>query len=391
VTGTAGPATRAGDEDRLARAALSRVGEPGTVALVAAVRRLGAAAVWSAVHAGEDPTADLPVTERLPATVLSGLAERARVADPERDLDRAAVLGARLVVPGDPEWPERVDDLARLGTEPLSLWVRGPLQLGLATARAVAVVGSRAATAYGQRVAGELGAELADRGWATLSGGAYGVDGCAHRGSLAAGGATVAVLAGGVDVPYPRGHAALLARIADEGAVVSEWPPGAAPARHRFLTRNRVIAAMTAGTVVVEAAQRSGARSTAATAARLLRPCMAVPGPVTSATSAGCHALLRQGATCVTGTEEVLEELGRPGEGLVDDTGARAGWRDALGESARRVLEALPVRGWAGPAQVARVAGVDQLTVLRCLGPLEREGLVEGAAGRYRQSARARR
>ena len=131
-----------GDDDRLARAALSRVGEPGTPPLVHAVRRLGAAAVWSALRDGEDPTAGLPPDERLGAPLLAGLRERARTAEPEQDLERAGRLGARLVVPQDREWPDRVDDLARLGTEPLALWVRGPLDLRLATGRSVAVVGS---------------------------------------------------------------------------------------------------------------------------------------------------------------------------------------------------------------------------------------------------------
>lgn len=197
-------------------------------------------------------------------------------------------------------------------------------------------------------------------------------------------------MANGVDVHYPRGHEALLRRIAEEGLLLTELPPGCAPQRHRFLTRNRVIAALGAGTVVVEAGLRSGARSTASRAQDLGRPTMAVPGPVTSATSAGCHVLLRSGATLVTRAAEVLEEVGRIGVDLAEERRGPDTWRDALSQSVRRVLEAVPVGSWAGPAQIARVAGVDQLTVLRSLGPLEREGLVRSGPAGYRQAAEGR-
>ena len=153
--------------------------------------------------------------------------------------------------------------------------------------RSVAIVGSRASTAYGEHVAGELGHQLAERGWTVVSGGAFGIDAAAHRGALAAEAPTVAVLACGVDRPYPAAHGALLHRIAETGLLVSEWPPGAAPHRHRFLVRNRLIAALTRGTVVVEAAARSGAQATARRARKLGRQVLVVPGPVTSAMSVG--------------------------------------------------------------------------------------------------------
>ena len=372
--------------DRLARAALSRVAEPGEPALALAVRDVGAIAVWDALRHGRP----WPVQRALPPTVLAAVAERLATADPERDLRRAERAGARFLIPGDEEWPGNVDALAERAREPLGLWVRGPLHLRTTAGRAVSVVGSRSATGYGQHVAGELAAQLADRGWTVVSGGAYGIDGAAHRGALTAGGATVAVMANGVDVHYPRGHEGLLRRIGDEGLLVSEWPPGCSPQRHRFLTRNRLIAALAAGTVVVEAGLRSGARSTATESEHLRRPTMAVPGPVTSATSAGCHVLLRQGATLVTRVEEVVEAVGLLGTDLAPEQQGRVTWRDALSASVRRVLEAVPVGAAAGPAQIARVAGVDQLTVLRSLGPLEREGLVVQSAGGYRQAPRAR-
>lgn len=384
-SGTAPRPRTSHDDDRLARAALTRVAEPAELAVVLAVREAGATAVWAALRerrpwpvAGLAPAARAALEERLPAT------------DPVRDLERADRVGARFLVPGDPEWPEGLDDLTGLRAEPLGLWARGPLDARATSARAVSVVGSRSASGYGQHVAGELAAQLVDLGRAVVSGGAYGIDGAAHRGALAAGGATVAVMANGVDVHYPRGHEALLRRIAEEGLLLTELPPGCAPQRHRFLTRNRVIAALGAGTVVVEAGLRSGARSTASRAQDLGRPTMAVPGPVTSATSAGCHVLLRSGATLVTRAAEVLEEVGRIGVDLAEERRGPDTWRDALSQSVRRVLEAVPVGSWAGPAQIARVAGVDQLTVLRSLGPLEREGLVRSGPAGYRQAAEGR-
>ncbi|MFC7471104.1 DNA-processing protein DprA [Actinomadura keratinilytica] len=215
---------------------------------------------------------------------MAGLRLRARDARPELDLAAARDAGARFVCPGDVEWPAQLDDLG--DARPLGLWVRGTPSLRFWALRSVALVGARACTDYGAHAAGLLGAGLAERGWVVVSGGAYGIDGAAHRATLGAGGATVAVLACGVDSPYPRGHAQLIARIAEQGLVVSELPPGDHPTPSRFVLRNRVIAALTRGTVVVEAAHRSGALSTARAALRLGRAVMGVPGPVTSGLSA---------------------------------------------------------------------------------------------------------
>src|SRR6185437_911026 len=178
--------------------------------------------------------------------------------------------GIRIVCPGDPEWPAQLSDLG--DAQPYALWLRGSADLRFNCLRSVAIVGSRAATAYGSYVASEFAASVAARGWAVISGGAYGVDAAAHRGALAADGVTVAVLACGVDVPYPAGHADLLDAIAAQGLIASEWPPGRTATRLRFLVRNRVIAALAAGTVVVEAGQRSGALNSARHARDLGRP-----------------------------------------------------------------------------------------------------------------------
>lgn len=223
-----------------------------------------------------------------------------------RALRNAATLGLRLLAPGDADWPEGLDDLGVHG--PLALWSKGRPERLAALGRSIALVGARAATTYGEQVAMEAAAGLVDRGFAVLSGAAYGIDGMAHRSALASEGVTVAVLAGGLDRYYPSGHEQLLRRIAEEGAVVSELPPGAAPTKWRFLQRNRLIAAMSQATIVLEAGRRSGSLNTAGHASALARPLGAVPGPVTSPASAGCHRLLREyDAVCVTTAEEMAE------------------------------------------------------------------------------------
>ena len=216
--------------------------------------------------------------------------------------------GIRLLCPGEAGWPPGLDDLGT--ARPYALWVRGTTDLAACCEKSLSVIGARAASAYGTHTATELAAGLAGRGWVIVSGAAYGVDAAAHHGALVAGGRTIAVLACGPDVPYPRGHRGLLADIAARGAVISEYPPGQRPGRLRFLARNRLVAAVTCGTVVVEAAARSGTLVTARHASDLNRPLMAVPGPVTSATSAGCHALIReQRAALVTSAADVLMHI----------------------------------------------------------------------------------
>jgi DNA processing protein len=269
-------------------------------------------------------------TLRVLARALPRWAPRLADLDPRAALDDLDARGGVLLVPGTPAWPRGLDDLGP--SAPLCLWLRGDPDLAGAAVRSVAVVGARAATAYGERVAGDLGAGLAERGVTVVSGGAFGIDVAAHRGALAVGGRTVALLAGGIDRPSPAGNLAVLERIVDDGgALVAESPPGTPPSRARFLQRNRVIAALTGATVVVEAAWRSGALSTAARAGELLRPVGAVPGPVTSMASVGCHRLLRDGAAvCVTDAAQVVELLdpaGSDGPGAAD-TVVRPGGAD---------------------------------------------------------------
>lgn len=359
-------------------------------------------------------------TLRVLARALPRWAPRLAELDPRPALDDLAERGGVLLRPGAPGWPGGLDDLGPAA--PLCLWLRGDPDLAASVARSVAVVGARAATAYGERVAGDLGAGLAEHGVAVVSGGAFGIDVAAHRGALAAGGRTIALLAGGVDRPSPAGNLAVLERIVDHGgALVAESPPGTPPSRARFLQRNRVIAALTRATVVVEAAWRSGALSTAARAGELLRPVGAVPGPVTSMASAGCHRLLRDGAAvCVTDAAQVVELLDPPGaaeaEGRVGPVcapeaaarGGPVGAPEAAGRSAAeggrppgprapgvadradspaaRVLDALDPRRTRDAVGVARRAGLGEREVVAALGLLELAGEAGRVAGGWRRA-----
>ena len=363
-----------GDEpadELLARVFLSRVLEPGDEVGGRWLRELGAVEVARRLRDGGPQL--VGITDKR----WAGLLDRAEQAEPERDLAVAQEAGMRFVAPGDGEWPGQLDDLG--DARPVGLWVRGRPSLRMWALRSVAVVGARACTEYGAHMAATLGAGLAEHGWVVVSGGAYGVDGAVHRGALGAGGATVAVLACGTDRAYPRGHTELLGRIAEQGLVIGELPPGDHPTPSRFIVRNRVIAALTRGTVVVEAAHRSGSLVTARAAQRLGRHTMGVPGPATSGLSAGVHELLRGDAVLVTDAAEVVELVGDMGE-LAPDRRGPVLPRDLLEPGARRVLAALPGRGAAPPGDIARGAQTTQddaiarLYELRSLGYVERHG-----------------
>ncbi|MFI7144482.1 DNA-processing protein DprA [Nonomuraea sp. NPDC050022] len=310
---------------------------------------------------------------------------RARLesADPAADLANGERSGARFIIPGSPEWPTQLDQLGP--RRPLGLWLHGSADLRFSCLRSIAVVGARAATAYGVHVAAQFAVGFSDSGWTVVSGGAFGIDGAAHRGSLAADSPTVVVLACGVDVSYPTGHHELFAAARDQGVVVSECPPGVHPTRARFLIRNRLIAALSRGTVVVEAALRSGALNTAGHALSLQRHLAAVPGPITSTMSAGCHRLLRERkAVCVTSPEEVIDLVGSIGDDLAPQTRGPVVPRDTLSETTSRVLDAIPTRGAAGPASIAVAAGVSLDTALSALGGLAAAGYIERVAKGWR-------
>jgi DNA processing protein len=369
-------------DDRLVRAAWSRLAEPEDVVAGWARYHLGSGEAMRHVVGGErlpvevaagrvsDPAA---ARRRLDRALARWRVRLAAVA-PERDVAVLVRLGGRLLVPGDEEWPERIDDLG--DRTPACLWAWGAADLADVTHRSVAIVGSRASTPYGEHVAGSLAGGVSDHGFTVVSGGAFGIDAAAHRGALAAGGTTVTVLACGVDRSYPKAHDRLFARVKENGVLVSESPPGSTVTRQRFLERNRLIAAVTRGTVVVEAAWRSGAISTASHAAGLGRPLGAVPGPVTSSTSAGSHRLLRDlHATCVTDAEEVVEMVGAIGEQYSTPPAVPRFEHDDLQGADLRVYEALPLRAARPVGSLVQVAGLPETQVLAALGRLSLLGL----------------
>ena len=330
---------------RFAVAAFSTLVEPGDTDAVALLSAVGPTAALRAlverwpdeklidhVRAEDEELASL-LAPRL-RDAVDRWTPRLSMTAVTRALEMAAHLGAAFVTADDELWPESVSSL---GTgQPVALWVRGDVRLLPSLARSIALVGARAATGYGEHVAMESAAGLSDRGFAIASGGAYGIDGAVHRAALASGQTTVAFLAGGVDRLYPAGHSELLRRIADTGLLVAELPCGSSPTRWRFLQRNRLIAAASRATVVIEAGARSGSLNTAGHAAAIGRPLGAVPGPVTSPASAGCHRLIREyDAVCVTTADEMAELAGLPPEA---SRGVHSSSRDRLrgGRLARR-------------------------------------------------------
>ncbi len=366
-------------DERQARVALGSVWEPGDFRLSQLATEIQPQILAELLMASSGTDDDI--------------AARLRAAQPERTLTAAHRMGIRFVVPGDAEWPRQVDDLVttrgprdRAGA-PLGLWVRGGGRLDAAT-RSLAIVGTRAATGYGADIAARLAADVAAEGFAIVSGAAFGIDAAAHRGALAAQSSTLAVLACGVDVSYPPAHDRLLAAVADAGVIVSEHAPGEQVTRHRFLSRNRLIAALTLGTLVVEAPHRSGALSTAAWAARLNRAVMGVPGPVTSVQSSGVHHLLRtEGATLVTSRDEILEVIGGLGEYLPDRPPLLGQREDRLTARQRRVLDAFDRGHAAGVLEIAERARLPLLETATVLDQLGRGRLVASDDGGWRLQA----
>lgn len=269
-------------KEREARLLLATLAEPGDERLGSLITEFG---IVEACELSKNGRAGEALRKKLARKDLSGLVNA--VAQATKD------CGARFITPDDDEWPLGLADLD-FGL-PIGLWVRGMGQLRELTETSVAIVGARASTAYGERIASDLGSQLAASRVVSVSGAAYGIDAAAHRGSIAGQGKTIAVLACGVDVAYPRAHQGLLDRIVDHGLIVSEGPPKTEPHKHRFLIRNRLIAALSQSTVVVEAALRSGSLSTSMWAHSIGRQVWGIPGPLTSAASAGVHAAIRDG------------------------------------------------------------------------------------------------
>ena len=373
------------NDERLARAALTRLTEPADLRVARALAQVGAVRLYEDI-----------LDQRSQNGLGADTAVRLGGLDPARDLDQAERRGVRFVIPGDVEWPTQLDDLAHsepvsdLGGVPIGLWVRGPVRLDQVI-DSTAVVGSRTSTTYGEHVASEIAAGVARAGHCVVSGAAFGIDQAAHRGALALDQPSIAVLACGVDRPYPSAHRSLIEHMAQVGAVISEVPLGCAPLKVRFLARNRLIASLTRGTVLVEAAIRSGALNTAGWAESLSRPVMGVPGPVTSAQSQGVHHWIRRGAaSLVTGPDDVLEVIGGMGDHLLEPLREAERPRDRLTQRHKRVLEAVPVQRPAVLASIAAAAGVGLLEVQTALTYLAGRGFVVRSGDGWRLAEAAR-
>jgi DNA processing protein len=383
-------------EEVFARAMWSGVAEPGDRIAHHLVESLGPGVALRAVLAPWtlariDDALDETGAQRLAETELNQGFERwmprLTTANALSALRQAARVGARLLVPGDPLWPTGVDDLGEHA--PIALWFRGRDDAVASLPRSIALVGARAATGYGEHVTMEASAGLVDRGYSIVSGAAYGIDGMAHRAALASHGFTVAVLAGGVDRFYPSGHDALLSRIAETGAVVSELPCGQAPTKWRFLQRNRLIAAASLATIVIEAGWRSGALNTAGHAASVGRPVGAVPGPVTSAASAGCHRLIRDyAAVCVTDPDQMAELAPLDRVTTLFDAVDEAAVAGDHVDGTTRLLDAMSSRAPREAGDIAARSGLSLAATRSLLGRLELDG---GVAERERGWVRVTR
>lgn len=386
----------------LARIVWSRVVEPGDAVAGILIACLGAGPAIDLVASGASGSelcatlhdqGEERVTARQATAAVKRWMPRLDRAAVVEDIERARACNIRVLVPGEEQWPDALDDLD--AHAPVLLWVRG--DTALLRSPALAVVGARACTGYGSHITAELTSDACAEGLTIVSGAAYGVDAVAHRAALALQTPTIAVLAGGADRPYPSAHTQLLEQIGEAGAVCSEMVPGSAPTRWRFLQRNRVIAALSRATLVTEAGPRSGSLNTAGHAAELGRALGAVPGPITSAASVGCHRLIREyGAALVSNGAELRELLGvsdalgggidghdrplRDGVGRTDDPHTSR-------ESAlhRRIIDALPLRGTRAASDIARLAGIaiDEaravLAELELLGSVRRRETPEAA------------
>ena len=373
-------------QDRLG---LSLVVEPGDPRLRNLLLTHEAGEILAAVL-GRHRSTDIRVPE--------AWAERGRALDRTAEMAaaRAKAAGLRWVTPGDKEWPPALSDLDHLEPlhaatgAPVGLWLRGTGHLAELCEQSVAIVGARDCTTYGAECASELASDCADAGWTVVSGATYGVDGCAHRGAFLMNAPTIGVLACGADLDYPKSHGALITRISEVGVVVSEQAPGDKPLKNRFLSRNRLIAALTQGTVVIEAAERSGSLNTLNWADQLGRTTMGLPGPVTSQQSIGVHAAIRAGkAVLVTTGREIIAELAGLGAAAEQQPSLPLTEFDRLPPAARSTLDGLD---WSTARTVSEVASSVRLSareVRAALDLLERRGLVIRAGAEWMLARRA--
>lgn len=337
----------------------------GNLPLHRAVQEFGPVDVWESLRNRSEGA----WARRAQAIDLPGL---------ERETESC---GARFVIPGDQEWPARLDDLAQAEVAgqtgvPFGVWVRGaPLP---DVSGAVAIVGARACSSYGQEATLMLASDLAAGGRIIISGLAYGIDAAAHRGALGVNGATMGVVASGVNLPYPAANTRLTEEVAQCGGLVSEAPPRIRPKKAAFLARNRIIAALASAVVVVEAALRSGAKNTASWALSLGRPVLAVPGPLTSSLSATPHQLIRDGEAILVTSAQEIEAVVAP-LGSVPESRRMGPERpiDRLSPHLRMVREAMPTRDAVSAAELSVATGLPMVTVLAAAGELESSGWLE--------------
>jgi DNA processing protein len=279
-------------KERAKRLALFSAIEAGTTFWSSEILERGAGQVFDRILDGKYDTVK-----------YGQLIEKVRKFDSVESFQSIEKHGGTFLIPADSNWPLRVDELA---VPPIGLIVKG--DPSILSNPSLAIVGTRNPTPYGVRIAGDFAAGFVDREWDIVSGGAYGIDSAAHRGALVAEGRTIAVIASGIDIQYPAGNSRLFDEICENGAIVSEVMPGVIAMPHRFLTRNRLIAALSQSTLVVEAAFRSGSLRTARDAAELMRPVMAIPGPINSPSSEGCHRLIgERAAELVTSVADAIE------------------------------------------------------------------------------------
>lgn len=396
------------DTIRWARAAWTAIAEPADATVGKLLEFFGPVEALSRVAqlATHDTEPDSETVRNMfkPFVLPSSLGKvlgwvlRYRTLELEQEFEWALKDGGSFLIPGDALWPKTLDTLGV--DKPIALWVRGDAQ-ALKSSEiegAASLVGSRSATRYGMSMAGELAYDLAQKGIWVISGGAYGIDAAAHRGALGASGKTLSVQAGGLGELYPAMNASLFAQILETGAIISELPWSYRPQRYYFLSRNRLISALGQVVVVVEAGSRSGAMSTANHGAEQGRTVAAVPGLATSGASAGCHQLIREGATLVTCAEEIAElmqpfttEAAAPvGAGRSNSTISTATdslFSPYLKPETIKVFDALPKRLWARPEDIAQKCALGITATLRELGMLVLDGKAENKDGRYRKQA----
>lgn len=371
-------------EDRFSRIAWSVICEPGdgfagylvsslgaSGALDAQINELSSKQLKEKLCYLEGSSVDLDsfgVFERTLAEARERWRPRLNLERVRTALYKINKLGGFVTTPSDSDWPQQLGSLEK--HTPFALWVRGSSSALGKLNRSISIVGSRGATSYGEFAADSMVSALVPKGFSIVSGGAYGIDGIAHRSTLALRGNTVAVMAGGLDRFYPSGNSDLLKRITQTGAVISEVPPGTAPSKWRFLQRNRLISALGQSTLVVEANWRSGALNTVSHSERLERPVYAVPGPITSPKSAGTNRLIAEGrAQLVIDGQDLLERLGDSNR-IIHHLEL-----DGLGAIEKRVLDAIGFDALE-IAEICSSAGLTRDEARFGLSSLEIEGLI---------------